>query len=374
MPCEQVNTTETTMPELKLPCGVPPLSSLYLYLAGVCNLACRHCWISPGFDPGARSDQFIPMEIIRKAVTEAIPLGLSSVKLTGGEPMLHPDFREIVEFLSSEKMPFTMETNGTLIGKEEAALLKDSGKLVFVSVSVDGSTAEIHDDLRGVPGSFQKAIEGIELLVEAGYKPQMICTLHRGNLHQILDVVKLAESIGCGSVKFNHLQEMGRGSNLSETMGISIQQILELYETVQKNFRDSEIRIFFDVPIAFRKIHDLLHSDPGNCKVHNILGVLNGGEAALCGIGIAVPELVFGNLNKDSLADIWINSPGLHNLRKSVPDKLEGICSECIHKDRCLGACIAHNYHGSGRMTAPYRFCSEADSMGVFPSGRKSVI
>ena len=371
MPCEQVSTQN---PEIVLPPGVPPLTSLYLYLAGVCNLSCKHCWIAPGFDPKAISGKFIPMDIIRRAVLEARPLGLSSVKLTGGEPMLHPGFREIVNFLSSESVSFTMETNGPLIGAEEAALLKDSGNFLFVSVSVDGSTREIHDELRGVPGSWQRAVNGIGHLVNAGFNPQMICTLHQGNLHQLFEIIELAEKLGCGSVKFNHLQEIGRGSDLSKTMGIPVRQVLELYEKVQNNSIESGIKIYFDIPIAFRKIKDLLHSDPGNCRVHNILGILCGGEAALCGIGLAVPELVFGNLKTDSLEDIWFNSPGLHLLRESVPGKIDGICSQCIHLDRCLGACIAHNYNESGRMTAPYRFCSEADLLGVFPPERKIVI
>src|SRR5450759_5333435 len=88
--------------------AAPPLHTLYLYIAGACNLACRHCWIAPGFDPEARGGRFIPLEYVEKAVREAKPLGLASVKLTGGEPMLHPRFREIVSFVAKEGVSMVM--------------------------------------------------------------------------------------------------------------------------------------------------------------------------------------------------------------------------------------------------------------------------
>ena len=61
---------------------------------------------------------------MKKAIKEAKPLGLQSVKLTGGEPMLHPQFREIVEYIESENIGMIMETNGTLIDDDMAEFLK----------------------------------------------------------------------------------------------------------------------------------------------------------------------------------------------------------------------------------------------------------
>src|SRR5512137_2709644 len=110
----------TTLPErrktakVKLPKGVPPLTSLYMYIAGSCNLACRHCWIEPNYQADSKNGKFIKLEYVKKAIKEAKPLGLQSVKLTGGEPMLHPKFREIVDHIESEKIGMVMETNGTL--------------------------------------------------------------------------------------------------------------------------------------------------------------------------------------------------------------------------------------------------------------------
>ena len=351
----------------------PPLRSLYLYIAGACNLACRHCWIAPAFDPDARGDKFIPLEYVAKAVREAKSLGLSSVKLTGGEPMLHPRFREIVTLVAEEGISLLMETNGTLMDAETARFLRDSKRMGFVSVSVDGADAATHEALRGVPGSFDRAITGIGHLVDAGYRPQMICTLHQGNLDQIEAVVRLAEQQGCGSVKFNHVQDAGRGSRMAGAEAIPVADLPDLYRDVEWRFGRNRIPVHFDIPVAFRSVSNLLHSPAGTCDILSILGVLSGGELALCGIGVEVPELIFGHLSTDDLAVVWRDAPGLRALRAAVPEGLEGICGNCIHRDGCFGGCIAQNYHDAGRLTAAYGFCAAVDKLGLFPEGRKRV-
>ena len=355
-----------------LPEGVPPLTSLYLYISGSCNLACRHCWIEPDFRPDAKNGRFLAVEYLKKAVTEAKPLGLRSVKLTGGEPMLHPRFREIVEWLNGEGMPIIVETNGTLMDDEMARFLKSKPAMWFISVSLDGARAETHEELRGVPGSYERAVGGIKALAAAGFRPQMICTLHTGNVAQIDGILELAGSLGCGSVKFNHIQRIGRGERLSEERGLTIETIIGLYRSlVADRTNGSSPTVFFDIPMAFRPIRALLKGVQGHCHVLNILGVLAGGEMSLCGVGVTFPELIYGHLGKDGLGDIWREAPGLQKLRSCLPEKLEGICGNCLHKDLCLGACLANNFHESRTLTDAYYFCRHAEERGLFPVSRK---
>ena len=167
-----------------------------MYIAGSCNLACRHCWISPTYEPDNSKGQFLKLEYVKKAVTEAKPLGLQSVKLTGGEPTLHPQFHEIVEYIDNEGIKILIETNGTLIDEDFAVFLKSKQNIVFISVSLDGATAETHEALRDVTGSFELAIKGIKSLAQAGFKPQMICTLYKGNVHEIENIVRSCRRFG----------------------------------------------------------------------------------------------------------------------------------------------------------------------------------
>ena len=378
MLCDEVqqNTSQVTNPGeewLDLPEGVPPLTSLYLYIAGSCNLACRHCWITPTYQTSSNGGKFVKLEYIEKAIREAKPLGLRSVKLTGGEPTLHPRFREFVSLIHANGLDMIIETNGTLIDDSLAGILKQNG-VSFISVSLDGASADVHDNLRMVKGSYDQAVTGIQALVQAGFHPQMICTLHRGNISQIAEVVTLAETIGCGSVKFNHVQNVGRGERFGEEQGLDVSTVIQLYHLVEETLKpSSHIPIYFDIPCAFFTIRKLMNDTLGSCHVRNILGILAGGELSLCGIGVTVPELIYGNIEQDNLRQVWFHAPGLAQLRELIPAQLEGICGQCLHRNLCHGACVANNFHVSGKLSTPYYFCDQAEALGKFPVSRKRL-
>jgi len=363
--------TSGPKPVPELPKGVPPLNSLYFYLCGECNLACRHCWIAPEHKTRASATKVLPVHYARKAISEAIPLGLSWIKLTGGEPLLHPRFKEIVELAADLKLGIVVETNGTLIDEETAKLLAKAPGPAFVSVSVDGARQGTHDQLRGVAGSFDDALRGLDLLVHEGLHPQLICSLHRGNREEATDVVALARERGCGSVKFNRIHHAGRGDRFIESNGLATGDILELYRVTADAPAAEGFPVFFDIPMAFRPIRGLLNDAYGRCALHHILGILSDGTVSLCGIGTTVPELVFGHLDTATLSEIWLHNETLTSVRETVPDRLTGVCGRCIHRSFCLGNCVADNYHLKRRIDAPYSFCEAAEEEGLFPESRK---
>jgi len=376
MPCETEETAvQAEQVQLDLPEGVPPLRSLYIYASGSCNLACRHCWIVPEYlsaEVGSEDGKHVPLEYVEKAIREGKSVGLGSVKLTGGEPTLHPQFRELVTLIAKAGLGITMETNGTLTDDDLAAFLKETPNFSFISVSVDGVDPATHDALRGVRGSHERALNGIKALVAVGFRPQIICTLHQGNVAQLDAMVALAEELGCGSIKFNLVQEMGRGQEFASQNGLSMTEILALNQHVERDVApQSQVRIFFDIPFAFRPLPRLLKGDTGHCGVRGILGLLSGGELSLCGVGTTIPDLVYGHIAQDNLRDVWCESPGLALLREQIPFQLEGVCAGCLHRDLCLGSCIANNYHAAGKLNAAYMFCDRAEAAGLFPASRK---
>jgi SynChlorMet cassette radical SAM/SPASM protein ScmF len=377
MPCEPEGVAAPQEDEqirrLDLPKGVPPLRSLYLYLSGSCNLACRHCWISPTYQPaGAENGRHVKVEYVEKAVREAKPLGLRSVKLTGGEPTLHPQFREIVTGIAQEEIMIMMETNGTLIDDDLALFLRQTPGMTHISVSVDGVDAESHDALRAVPGSFERSVAGIRSLVEAGIRPQLICSLHQENVAQMGAMVALAEELGCHSIKFNYIQAMGRGESFTEEHGLDIEEVIDSHRRVEDELaKRSKIPVHYNIPYAFFSLSRLLDDRLSRCGVRGLLGMLSGGELSLCGVGVTIPELIYGHIETDSLRDVWYHSPGLIQLRELIPMQLEGICEQCLHRDICLGSCVALNYHETGKLNAPYVFCERADALGLFPASRK---
>jgi SynChlorMet cassette radical SAM/SPASM protein ScmF len=356
----------------QLPEGCPPLNTYYVYLTKGCNLACQHCWLSPTFQRNGSTGGHLDYDLLALAIDEGSPLGLNHVKLTGGEPLLHPDFVRIVDLLKEKGQSLTIETNGTLLTRPLARYLKDNSTLNSISVSVDGAEPETHDAFRGVEGCFDQACQGIRYLVEVGYTPQVIMSLHAGNVGEIEALVRLAEELGAGSVKFNLIQPVGRGKLMAKRgQVLDTPRLIELGRWVEGDLQKrSSISLHYSWPMAFFGLKRLLTFNGYSCSIFSILGILSSGHMAMCGIGVQVPELCYGLLGQDRVADVWASHPTLLDLRRHLPTDLEGICGGCIFRDRCLGMCVAESYHLAGRLTAPYWFCQTADESGLFPPSR----
>jgi SynChlorMet cassette radical SAM/SPASM protein ScmF len=375
--CSELNISNSPI-KPDLPEGVPSLRSFYLYMSDSCNLRCRHCWITPAFAGGKPSPgEVVDIEFLRQAVGEAKPLGLSSAKLTGGEPMIHPGFREIALMLSGEGLNLNMETNGTLIDDEMARFLKDETKIDFISISLDSIDEGSHDSFRGVKGAYRAAIKGLKCLVDAGYKNvQIIMAPHRGNVSEVEDLVKLAASKGAGSVKLNPVTNNGRGSLMHErNETLTLDEILELSDFVRGSLKKtSPIPVILNIPLSLRPLKELVsNSNAGDCGVDHILGILGSGTVALCGIGRTMPELVYGRLGHDSIRDIWLNHPAVVRLRNDLKDfeNYPELCRNCIFIRKCRTGCVVQNYSNFGKLIWPHAMCIEAQENGRFSQSRK---
>lgn len=352
------------------------MSMIYFYLTEGCNLKCRHCWMNPKFQDSGRHFAYLDPALFRSIIRQGRPLGLTSVKLTGGEPLLHPELKDILAAVKDEGVRLIVESNGVLCTEDIARALKESCDDVFVSVSLDGVDAATHDWMRGVKGSFVAALEGIRKLVHAGVTTQIIMTLVKRNAGQIEGMVRLAESLGVESVKFNLLQPTERGEMMHEAgQALSIEELVRLGKWVESTLAlSTSLRIDYGHPLAFRPLGAMFakHGDGcGRCGLLSMIGVLPDGSYALCGIGESLPEMVFGHAARDSFESVWRESSVLNEIRAGMPNKLEGICAECLLKAHCLGSCIAQNYYSRRQLWAPFWFCEQAEASGLFPPSRK---
>jgi SynChlorMet cassette radical SAM/SPASM protein ScmF len=351
-----------------------PLSQLYFYLTEGCNLACRHCWLAPKLDPAASRYATLPVETFEGILAEARPLGLTGVKLTGGEPLLHPQIDRLVEIVRREALSLTIETNGLLCTPALAAAIARA-RHPFISVSLDGVDAETHEWVRGVAGSFRAATQAVRVLAEAGLKPQIIFSVLPQNVDQVDALLPLAEALGAASIKFNVIQPTARGSQLySAEATVSVRDLIALGRRVDTEMAPTtRLRLIFDYPMAFRPLRSVAGHGSRRCGILGILGVLADGHFALCGIGESVPELIFGRAGQDSLETVWRDNAVLQSLRAGLPGRLSGVCGQCLMKTMCLGACVAQNYYRMHDPFAPYWFCETAEELGLFPDTRRLV-
>jgi SynChlorMet cassette radical SAM/SPASM protein ScmF len=352
--------------------GIPPLRTLYFYLTEGCNLACRHCWMGPRFDATGNLYPCLPVKLFETAIREARPLGLSGVKLTGGEPLFHPQFIRLLEIVRREELNLTIETNGLLCTPEIAADIARSPNR-SVAVSIDAADAATHEWVRGVTGAFEAARQAVRNLVAAGIRPQVIFTVMRRNAGQLEAMVRMVEDLGASSLKFNVVQPTARGEALHEALEtLTISELVHLGRYVEQELAlKTKLTLFFHYPQAFRALHRIASGEGcSSCGILGILGVIAGGHYALCGIGEQVPNLVFGEVGKDRLEEIWRENAILKALREGLPERLEGICGRCLMKGRCLGSCIAQNYYRKGSLWAADWFCEQAEEAGFFPASR----
>ena len=359
----------------------PPytLGALYLNISDRCNLRCRHCWLSPETVPGpggaAESTEggqgIVSLAVMKEVIRQAVPLGLHSVKLTGGEPFLRRDLLEFISFFHDRGLIVDVETNGTLIDDADARRLRECG-VRTVSVSLDGPDEASHDAFRGMKGAFAAALRGIGHLRRHRVDTQVIMSLYRDNMAGLERVAFLAEARGASSFKVNPVLPMGRGLRMKQArLTLPVEELIALSRRIREDLRPRlGIPVYFSLPVAFEPFREIVSGTHAECPILNILGIAENGDVSFCGIGAVEKDLVMGNILRDRLDTIWRTHPLLKALRESVPRDLEGICGKCFFKKICLGSCRACAYHLEGRLTAPYWFCQEAYEKGLFPKTR----
>lgn len=343
---------ETTIP--KPECGYY-LNQIYFYLTEGCNLKCRHCWIVPKYQTDDNIWPYVEFDLFKDIVEQGKKLGLSGVKLTGGEPLIHPQIEEILDYISEQDLRLTIETNGIKLTPKIVEKISKC-KNPFVSISLDGSEKEEHEWVRGIEGCFEKALEGARNIANKGIATQFIMSIMLRNYQQMESLVHLAEKENIGSVKFNLVTPTARGEQLHEAgETLPIDQLVEIGAWVENELQaKSKIPLHYSHPAAFIPLSNYFKKSNGRCGIFGIIGVLGNGKYALCGIGETVTELIFGDSRTDKLDDIWNNNPILNQIRKGLPNQLDGICGDCIVKNFCLGSCIALNYYRYHNLFAPF--------------------
>jgi len=156
-----------------------------------CNNNCRHCWLRIPPD-SFEINKELSFEEIKKIVADARKLGCRRWKISGGEPLLRPDFAEIFAYLTVNSNSYSINTNGTLITPKIAQLLRRKG---IKMVAFYGATARVHDHITRNPGSFEATMRGFRYLKEAGAGFTIQLIPMKDNYHQFKDMVKLAESL-----------------------------------------------------------------------------------------------------------------------------------------------------------------------------------
>ena len=333
----------------------------------MCNLRCIHCY--------QRADKPTPDELTLEEklmlVDQLDRAGVAAVALSGGEPTIHPHFLRVVRELGERGIYVAVATNGTMFARRERLEQAVRAGVRYVEVSVDSADPKVHDRFRGVPGAWEKAVQALRNAVELGVSNGLAVTVTKINVHEIPEILDLAEEIGVDRVILFNFVPVGRGRE-NAWLDLSPDEREELLRTVYREMKRRRIEIASTAPqygrvalqlsrgeevapthfyVGQHRIVKALAEFIGGCGAGRIYAAIQpNGDVAPC---VFLPVRV-GNIREKEFREIWETAPLFRQLRDR--SLLKGYCGQCPYKNIC-GGCRARAYAYYGDPLAPDPGC-----------------
>ncbi len=360
-----------------------------------CNLRCKHCYEDAGGGklPELTTDE---AEMVIDKLSKVAGVGLPALSFSGGEPLARKDFFELATY-AKKRIPYiSIASNGTLLTKDNAKKVKDAG-VDYVEISIDGASSNVHDDFRGIPGAFERAIQGVKNCVEEGIDTCIATVIHRDNLAETEKILQLAKELGVRFMHFNYIPT-GRAKEHVEldltpderlhVLNAIGKEIISLYlqakeEELKTGKSNIKVDRFFSTCPQYASVTKELSQNLGQKfmveahyaakkGVENVANFLGGcgagrlycaiepnGDVKPCVFFPTNKNTVLGNMLKDNFEEIWDNNPLLWKLRiredmeSYVVNGKEVGCGKCPEKYIC-GGCRARAYsYFNGNVKAP---------------------
>jgi radical SAM protein len=316
-----------------------------------CDLVCVHC-------RACGQPQRSPLELsTREAeglIEEIARMQAPVFVLTGGDPLKRPDIYHLVEYATKLGVRISLTPSATpLLTREALERLKSAG-LARLAVSLDGSTAAIHDAFRGVAGSYAWTLQAIRWAREIGLPVQINTTVTRRNVADFDAMVRLLETLDIVLWSVFFLVPTGRGRTADLLTAEECESIFsKLYEISRrapfdiKTTEAQHYRRYVAQKRAEERRHNLRPSSPaqneespdgigraprGINDAKGFVFISHQGEVFPSGF---LP-LSAGNIRRQSLAEIYTHSPLFVALRDTV--NLKGKCGACEFREICGGS------------------------------------
>lgn len=294
-----------------------------------CPLRCKHCYVFAAPDKLVR----MPLDLANKILDQSKELGVSNIVLTGGDPMMHPNFWEILD-KASRFYRVNLLTSGYLIN-EKAAEKISKYRNVNVQISVDG-IGITHNRFRGKDDAFERTINALKYLQKHNVKVAWAMTITENNFLDFEDCIKLAKKIGVGLFRPGIVFNSGRAENQFQDDIDFMRRVKQKISEFQEKYNDNNFRID-SVEGSTVQSNDSMEKanyEQINCGAGwNFCHVTAKGEVLAC--PIFPYELI--DLNKDDLLSYFSKKDEMIHLLHS-PKK--GICKNCKFLERDNG-CLA---------------------------------
>jgi radical SAM protein len=309
---------------------------LFWEITRACALACRHCRAAAQHRPDPAE---LNHEESLRLLDEIGRLDPMLLVLTGGDPMMRRDLKELIRYssgvcgihtsLSPSATPELLRTD--LEGLKEAGLQR-------LSLSLDGATREVHDAFRGVSHTFDRTIEAVQMSHDAGVPVQINTTIHRDNIHDLDAFAALMHELRPAMWSVFLIVPTGRATLEDLPSAEDVEEMLEKLYLIAK---DAPFDVKTTEAHHYRRMVVQNEKSAGRVTRRAPPGIRDGrGVAFISHTGEISPSgylpVVAGNVRDDSLVEVYRHHPMFVGLRDH--DRLQGKCGRCEYRALCGGS------------------------------------
>lgn len=301
-------------------------SSLHIDLTNACTERCVHCYIAD------YSPHFLPLELAKRVLREFREAGGMTVMLSGGECMLHPQFRDVVRYAKGQNLNVIVMSNLTRCDAEMVAFLAEM-QPQFVNVSLYSMTAAEHDAVTTIPGSWQKTMHAILALEEAGVPVRLASPIMQANRHALPGLREFAKAHRMHLIPDCDIFGQVDHDCSNQSCALSLAET----ECVWCEHRD----LFYKAPFP-----------PERCAPSAKVCDIGKQSMNLNAEGVFYPcdgchGIVLGDAHSQSFAEVW-NGEKLQALR-ALSNQDFGECAHCDNRPWCK-VCPTRNFNETADM------------------------
>jgi Y-X(10)_GDL-associated radical SAM protein len=317
-----------------------------------CDLKCLHCGSRAGH---RRPDELSTAECL-DVVEQLARLGTREVSLIGGEAYLRSDWTEIVRAIRSHGIYCAVQTGGRNLTPKRLAAAVDSG-LQGIGVSLDGM-APLHDRVRGVKGSFDRALDTLRRAKAAGLRTSVNTQIGSATMADLPALMDTIVEAGATHWQIQLTVAMGNAAD-NDHLLMQPYQLADLMPLLARLYNEgvergllmvvgNNIGYFGPYEHVWRGFGDERVHWTGCSAGHTVLALEADGTVKGCP-SLATNGFAGGNVRDISLDRIWASSPEIHFGRLRSVDDLWGFCRDCYYADVCRGGCTWTSHSLLGR-------------------------
>ena len=342
----------------------PYFPKMNLMITGKCNYNCLHCFNAADNAPLMTEWTF---EELCDLFDQARDCGIHTLTITGGEPMVHKNFMEILREIHKRRM-FVEElnTNGYYLTQKILDEMKEIGCRPLVKISFDG--IGYHDWMRNRKGAEEKTLDAMKLCIQNGFDVKSQTQVHRKNVTSMMPTAKVLCDMGVKEMRIIRTTEVPRWVMNAGDACLGMEEYYETMLAFAKDYLQSGMKMEIDI-WQFLRIYpesgsfrivpvscadgEYRDTFPGCRGNRGMVAVTSSGEIVPCiqvSGTLQQTGVSLGNLHNDRLKDLLMSGKYLENVCATVGDvrKNNPRCGECKWFEYCTGGCRAMGYLYSG--------------------------